>query len=123
MSNTDNAPEDRNTRIIREFRENEGRVGGGFTGIGMVIIHTKGAKTGEERVIPLVYQKVGDAYAIFGSTGGGPKHPAWFHNLVAHPDITAEIGTETLNVRARVAQGEERTRIWEQQKSDHPGFA
>jgi deazaflavin-dependent oxidoreductase (nitroreductase family) len=115
---------DFNTAIIEEFRANEGRVGGGFEGAPMVLLHHTGAKSGRERVSPLVYQDLGDgSIAIFGSKGGAPTHPAWYLNLVANPDTTIEIGTETRKVHARVATGEERERIWTEQKRAMPGFA
>jgi len=89
----------------------------------MLILHSTGAKSGQERVVPLVYQTVGDSWAIFASKGGAPTNPDWYHNLVANPDAAIETGTDTVNVRARVTDGEERQRIWEQQKADVPGFA
>jgi deazaflavin-dependent oxidoreductase (nitroreductase family) len=115
---------DFNTAIIEEFRENEGKVGGGFAGAPMLLLHHTGAKSGTERVSPLVYQDLGNgSVAIFGSKGGAPTHPAWYLNLLAHPDATIEIGTETRPVRARVATGDERERIWSAQKQAMPGFA
>ena len=112
-----------NQKVIEEFRANEGRVGGNFAGAPMILIHHRGAKTGTERVNPLMYQKVDGGYAIFASKGGAPAHPDWYHNLVANPETTVEVGTETIPVRARVARGEERARIWETQKQRYPGFA
>jgi deazaflavin-dependent oxidoreductase (nitroreductase family) len=114
---------DWNTGIIEEFRANAGKVGGNFEGAPMVILHTTGARSGEERVHPLVYQPLGDDIAVFASKGGAPENPAWFHNLVAHPDVTVEIGTDTVPMRARVAEGDERDRIWSRQKELIPGFA
>lgn len=114
---------DFNTAIIEEFRANGGKVGGGFEGAAMILVHHRGFRTGTERVAPLVYQRVGDAYVVFGSKGGAPTHPQWYRNLVAHPDTTVEVGTETIPVRARVAEGEERGRIWSRQKELMPGFA
>ncbi|HEY3941952.1 MAG TPA: nitroreductase/quinone reductase family protein [Acidimicrobiales bacterium] len=114
---------DMNQQIIDEFRANGGKVGGNFAGAPMILIHHWGAKTGTERVNPLVYQPVGDDFAIFASKAGAPTHPAWFHNLVAHPDTTVEVGGESYAVRARVLQGAERDAIWEKQKSLMPGFA
>lgn len=114
---------DWNTNVIKEFRGNEGRVGGPFEGAPMILLHHTGAKTGVERVSPLVYQPVGDDFAIFGSRGGSPKHPSWYHNLRAHPDTTVEVGAETYTVSARVLEGEERERIWSAQKQRMPGFA
>ena len=89
----------------------------------MLLLHTTGARSGAERVNPLVYQEVGDDVAVFASMGGAPTHPAWFHNLVAHPDVTVEIGTDTVPMRARVTEGDERERIWARQKELMSGFA
>ena len=114
---------DFNTQVIDEFRANAGKVGGAFEGATMILVHHRGAKSGTERVSPLVYQPVGDAFAIFASRGGGPEHPAWFHNLVAHPDTVVEVGTETIPVRARVLEGDEREAIWSKQKEKVPAFA
>jgi deazaflavin-dependent oxidoreductase (nitroreductase family) len=114
---------DFNTKIIEEFRANGGKVGGGFDGAPMILVHHVGAKSGTERVSPLVYQALDDGFVIFGSKGGAPSHPAWFHNLVANPDTVVEVGEETIPVRARVATGEERERIWSRQKELMPGFA
>ena len=114
---------DFNQAIIEEFRANGGKVGGGFEGAPMVLLHHTGAKTGTERVTPLVYQADGDRYVVFASKAGAPSHPAWFRNLVAKPDTTVEVGTETIPVRARVAEGDERERIWTKQKQLMPGFA
>ena len=114
---------DFNTPIIDEFRANGGKLGGNFEGAPMLLLHSTGAKSGKERVNPMMYQAVGDDYAVFASKAGAPTNPDWFHNLVAHPDATVEIGTETKSVRARVAAGDERTRIWETQKERYPGFA
>jgi deazaflavin-dependent oxidoreductase (nitroreductase family) len=116
--------QDFNAKIIEEFRANRGRVGGPFQGMPILLLHHRGAKTGVERVSPLAYQDLGDgAIAVFGSKGGAPTNPDWYHNLVAKPEARVEIGTETIEVRARVAEGEERDRIWEKQKRDVPGFA
>jgi deazaflavin-dependent oxidoreductase (nitroreductase family) len=114
---------DFNAAIIDEFRANGGKVGGQFEGAPMVLLHTIGARSGEERVNPLVYQPAGDDLAIFASKGGGPTHPDWYHNLVAHPDVTVELGANTVPVRARLAEGAERERIWSRQKEIMPGFA
>jgi deazaflavin-dependent oxidoreductase (nitroreductase family) len=116
-------PNDWNRKIIEEFRANEGRVGGNFAGRPLLLLHHHGARTGIERVNPLAYQKVGDTYAVFGSRGGSPRNPDWYYNLVANPDAVVEVGTETIPVRAHVAEGEERERIWERQKQLNPGFA
>ena len=115
---------DFNDQIIEEFRANDGRVGGPFEGGTLLLLHSTGAKSGRERVNPVAYRPLeGDAMAIFASKGGAPTNPDWFHNLVANPDATVEVGTDTYAVRARVAQGEERDRLWNKQKADAPGFA
>ena len=116
-------PGDFNTRIIEEFRANAGKVGGPFDGAPMVLLHHRGAKTGQERVNPLVYQAVDSAFAVFASKGGAPSDPDWYRNLLAHPDTVAEIGTESIPVRARELTGDERKGIWERQKERMPGFA
>jgi deazaflavin-dependent oxidoreductase (nitroreductase family) len=114
---------DWNARIIDEFRANAGKVGGPFEGANVLLLHTRGAKTGLERVNPVAYQPVGDDIAIFASKGGADTNPDWFHNLTANPMVTVEVGTDSVEVRARVAEGEERDRIWELQKQFMPGFA
>ncbi len=112
-----------NARIIAEFRANEGKVGGGFEGAPILLLHTTGAKTGHERVNPMMYRRVGQSYAVFASKAGAPTNPDWYHNLVANPAVRAEIGTQTLEFNARVAGSAERGPIWAAQKADYPGFA
>lgn len=116
-------PADFNAGIIEEFRANGGKVGGGFEGASMLLLHHRGAKTGTERVNPLVYQRVGDKMAIFASKAGAPAPPHWYLNLKANPDAEVEVGTETIPVRATEATGTEREEIWERQKREMPGFA
>ena len=112
-----------NNGIIEEFRTNEGKVGGVFEGKPLLLLHHTGAKTGTKRVSPLMYQKVGDAYAIFASKGGAEDNPDWFHNLKAHPAVSIEVGTTEVDVKARIAEGEEQDAIWARQKTDFPQFA
>jgi deazaflavin-dependent oxidoreductase (nitroreductase family) len=114
---------DWNQQIITEFRANAGKVGGRFEGAPLLLLHHTGAKTGTERVNPMMYQALGDDFAVFASKAGAPTNPDWYHNLVAHPDATVEVGTENYRVVARVASGDERDRIWEKQKREYPGFA
>jgi deazaflavin-dependent oxidoreductase (nitroreductase family) len=116
-------PNDWNAKIIREFRANAGKVGGSFEGALVLLLHTTGAKSGQERVNPMMYRRVGDNYAVFASKAGGPTNPDWYHNLVANPAVKAEIGTQTLDLTARVADTAEREPIWAAQKADYPGFA
>jgi deazaflavin-dependent oxidoreductase (nitroreductase family) len=117
------AASDWNSKIIEEFRANQGKVGGPFAGAPLLLLHTVGARTGQPRVNPVMYQPVGGSYAIFATKGGAPTHPAWYHNLLAHPRLSAEIGSQTVPLVARVAEGAERDRIWTVQKRDQPGFA
>mgnify|MGYP006278921063 CR=1 FL=1 len=114
---------DFNAAIIAEFRANDGVVGGQFEGVPMLVLHTTGRRSGQDREIPLVYQPLGESVAIFASKAGAPTNPDWFHNLVADPNVTVEIGAATAPFVARVAEGDERTEIWERQKADAPGFA
>lgn len=111
---------DWNTRIIEEFRANEGKVSGPFEGAPLLLLHTTGARSGHERVNPAMYQDLGGSVAVFASKGGAPTDPDWYHNLVADPDVTAEIGSTTRRFRARTAYGDERDRIWTKQKHDYP---
>ena len=116
-------PNDWNRMIIEEFRANAGKVGGQFEGAPMVLLHTTGAKSGQPRVNPLVYQADGDRIVVFASKAGAPAHPDWFHNIVAHPEVTVEIGADTVPMRARVVGSDEREPIWSRQKQLMPGFA
>ncbi len=114
---------DWNANIIEEFRTNEGRVGGMFEGAPLLLLHHIGAKTGIQRVNPLTYQPVGDSFAIFASKAGAPRHPEWLHNLRANPETSIEVGTATIDVTARLAEGDEREEIWNRQKQERPQFA
>jgi deazaflavin-dependent oxidoreductase (nitroreductase family) len=114
---------DWNRKIIEEFRANGGKVGGQFEGANLLLLRTTGARSGQERVNPVAYQAVGDDYAVFASKGGAPTNPDWYHNLVANPNVTVEIGNATFQGTARVAEGDERERIWARQKETWPGFA
>jgi deazaflavin-dependent oxidoreductase (nitroreductase family) len=113
---------DWNQQIIAEFRANGGKVGGPFEGAPMVLVQHKGARTGTERTTPLMYLPDGDDIVIFASKAGAPDNPDWYHNLLANPETTAELGTETVAVRARVAEGDEREDLWTRQKLAYPQF-
>jgi deazaflavin-dependent oxidoreductase (nitroreductase family) len=89
----------------------------------LLILHTTGAKSGEERESPVLYREADDGLIVFASYAGAPAHPAWYHNLVADPDVTVEVGTETRKMRARVADGREREEIWADHKVEWPQFA
>jgi deazaflavin-dependent oxidoreductase (nitroreductase family) len=112
-----------NRSIIAEFRETGGKPGGMFEGMPMLILHSTGAKSGAERLNPLAYQAVGDHWAIFASKAGAATNPDWFHNVVANPSVSIELGSDTIAATARVATGEERDTIWETQKANAPQFA
>ena len=114
---------DWNAKIIEEFRANDGKVGGDLAGMQLLLLHHTGAKSGRERVNPLAFQRLGDSVAVFASKGGASTNPDWYHNLLAHPDVTLEFGTGTQRARARIAAGEERERIWNAQKALYPNFA
>jgi len=112
-----------NQGVIEEFRANDGKVGGPFEGAPMILVHHTGAKSGTERVTPLVFQADGDNWVIFASKAGAPSHPAWYHNLVANPDTTIEVGAETIEVTSTEVTGDERTPLCETQKTNAPQFA
>jgi deazaflavin-dependent oxidoreductase (nitroreductase family) len=118
---------DWNQQIIEEFRSHGGRVGGQFEGAPLLLLHHVGRRTGTDRLSPMMYQQVGDAYAVFASKAGAPDNPDWYHNLLAHPDVSIEIGDgeriETVPVRARDLPADEREPVWETQKERYPGFA
>lgn len=114
---------DWNTKVIEEFRANAGKVGGNFAGAPLLLLHTTGARSGTERISPMMYQDLGGSVAVFASKAGADTNPDWLHNIVANPAVTAEIGEETRSFTARVADPQERTPIWEKQKTDYPGFA
>ena len=111
------------SEIITEFRANGGRIGGPFHGSDILLLHHTGARSGVERVSPLAYQWVGDSLAVFATKGGAPTNPAWFHNLLAHPDVLVEVGPRTFRVRARVALPAERDVLYSRQKQRNPNFA
>lgn len=113
---------DFNRQIIDEFHANEGRVGGPFESVPLLLLHHTGAKSGERRINPLAYQPSGDRYVVFASKGGAPEHPAWYHNLKAHPDVVIEVGTETMDAVASEASGEERDRLFRTQVERVPQF-
>jgi len=107
-----NNPNNWNQATIDEFRANSGKVGGGFAGKTLLLLHTIGAKSGKERINPLVYVKDGDRMAITATKGGAPTNPDWYYNLLAHPVVTVEVGTEQFQVRAEVAPEPDRTRLY-----------
>jgi len=117
------SPPDFNAQIIEEFHANEGRVGGMFEGTPLLLLHHVGAKSGKSRINPLAYQSDGGRYVVFASKGGAPTNPDWYHNLRAQPDVMIEVGTETIDVVASEATGEERERLFRAQADRVPQFA
>jgi deazaflavin-dependent oxidoreductase (nitroreductase family) len=115
--------EDWNAGVIEEFRANDGKVGGMFEGAPLLLLHTTGAKSGQERINPLMYLPDGDRYVIFASKGGAPTHPHWFLNLKANPSVTLEVGAETFAAIATEVAGEERDALFERQATAYPQFA
>jgi len=118
-----NEQNERNRLIIDEFRANAGVVGGRFAGRTLLLLHTVGAKSGEERVNPVAYFRDGERLVIIASKAGAPEHPAWYHNLLAHPLVTVEVGTEVFQVRAEAAAEPERTRLYNRMVELAPAFA
>jgi deazaflavin-dependent oxidoreductase (nitroreductase family) len=116
-------PADFNAQVIEEFHANEGRVGGMFEGMPLLLLHHTGAKSGMARINPLVYQRDGERYVIFASKAGAPANPDWYHNLKAHPEVKIEVGTDTIDVTAGEAEGDERDRLFRTQIEQAPQFA
>jgi deazaflavin-dependent oxidoreductase (nitroreductase family) len=114
---------DWNQKIIEEFRSSGGKVGGQFAGAPLLLLTTTGAKSGQKRTTPIMYLPEGDRMAVFASKAGAPTNPDWYHNLVAHPRASVEVGTETFEVEAEVADREERDRLYAIQAERYPGFA
>ena len=112
-----------NKNVIEEFRANEGVCGGPFEGMPMILVTMTGAKSGRSLTSPLVYSSDGDDAVIIASMGGAPNHPNWYHNLVANPDVTVEIGTETFEATAVLTDGDERDRLYAAQAELMPQFA
>ena len=113
---------ERNQKIIEEFRANEGRVGGYFEGKSLLLLHTKGAKSGLERINPVACVRDGERLVVIASKGGAPTNPDWFYNIRANPLVSIEIGTEKFQAQADVAEEPERSRLYEKMVDMMPGF-
>ena len=113
---------ERNKRIIAEFRANEGRVGGNFEGKTLLLLHTQGARSGQERINPLACVKDGDHLAVIASKGGADTNPDWYYNVIANPQVTVEFGAEKFQAQATVAEEPERTRLYDKMVEVMPGF-
>jgi deazaflavin-dependent oxidoreductase (nitroreductase family) len=114
---------ERNKAIVEEFRANAGKVGGLFAGKTLLLLHTTGAKTGREHVNPVAFVIDGDRYVIIASKGGAPTNPDWYHNLLANPLVSVELGTEQFTARASVATEPQRTRLYNKMIAMMPVFA
>lgn len=115
--------DDFNSNLVEEFRANGGKVSGMFAGAPLMVLTTTGAKSGKPRTIPLVYTKDGDRIVIIASKGGADTNPDWYHNLVANPTATVELGIETYQATAKVVDGGERDRLYNAQAALMPNFA
>lgn len=111
-----------NRRNIEEFRRRGGQVGGNFEGRPLILLTTTGAKSGQPHTTPVMYRKDGDRIAVFASKGGAPTSPDWYHNLVANPTVTVELGTDTFEAKASVAKGKERDDLYALQSQEFPQF-
>ncbi len=110
-------------QIIEEFRANGGNVGGQFAGVPLLLLTTTGAKSGEPRISPLAYLSEGGRIYVFAGNRGAPTNPGWYHNLVAHPDVTVEVGTEKFEARAIVVESAEGNRLGSIQVQKIPALA
>ena len=112
-----------NRQIIEEFHANEGKVGGQFEGAPLLLLITTGAKSGKQRINPLAYHTDGERLVVIATKNGAPTHPDWYHNLVAHPDVSVEVGTESFEARATVVEGAERDELYAKRVAVMPIFA
>ena len=113
---------DYNAKVIEEFRANHGKVGGNFEGAPLLLLHSTGAKSGRERVSPMMYLRDGDRYVVFASKAGAPDNPDWYHNLAAHPDASIEVGDDVIEVHAEELPRAERDAKYAEQAALFPGF-
>lgn len=115
-------PRDWNRQVIEEFRANAGQVGGQFEGAPVLLLHTKGARSGAERVNPMMYLELDGRLFVFASKAGAPTNPDWYYNLLADPVVGVELGTERFEAMAVPLEGEERTAVFDEQARRYPGF-
>ncbi len=114
---------DYNRGVIDEFRSNEGKVGGPFEGADLLLLTTTGARSGRPHTTPLMYLRDGDRLVVFGTKGGAPRNPDWYHNLLAEPTAAVEVGTDRFEADARIASGAERGELYARQATRRPQFA
>ena len=113
---------DWNKQIIEEFHANDGKVGGQFANMPLLLLHTTGAKSGQPRVNPVAYVNDGERYVVVASKAGAPTNPDWYYNVVANPDVTVEVGTDQFTAKATVAEEPERSQLYEKMVAKNPGF-
>lgn len=111
-----------NQSVIKEFRANQGKVGGPMEGMPVLLLTMTGAKTGRTLVRPLCYSRDGDRIVVIASYGGAPRNPPWYYNLIANPLVTVEVGTEKFRAKANEVQGPERDRLFDAQAKLMPFF-
>lgn len=113
---------ERNKKIIEEFRANDGKVGGRFEGRTLLLLHTKGAKSGQERINPLACIRDRERFVVIASKAGADTNPDWYYNVIANPQVIVEVGTETFQAQATVADDPERTLLYDKMVEVMPGF-
>jgi deazaflavin-dependent oxidoreductase (nitroreductase family) len=123
MSITPDEMKSFNQTVIDEFRANGGETSGPFAGAPLLLLNSTGAKSGEVRTSPVVHTRDGERYIIIASKAGADTNPSWYHNLVANPRATIEVGADTIPVEATVAEGDERTRLYDAQAALMPNFS
>ena len=114
---------DWNKKVIQEFRANNGKVGGVFKNMDLLLLHTVGSRSGSPRLVPLVYTADGGRYVVIASAGGSHRHPDWFFNLAANPEVEVEIGSSRFKARAAVIEEPERSRLYERMAAKYDFFA
>jgi deazaflavin-dependent oxidoreductase (nitroreductase family) len=110
-------------RVIEEFRRNEGRVGGDFADVPLLLLTTMGARTGQRRTWPVTYLRDGARLVVSAANGGRPTHPGWYHNLLVNPQVTVEVGTETFEATASLVTGAQRQLLWDRLAAARPILA
>ena len=113
---------DWNKKVIEEFRANDGKVGGYFENTTLLLLHTTGAKSGQERINPVAYTRQDGKLVVIASKGGAPTNPDWYYNIVANPEVTVEVGTEQFPAKATVVKEPERKRLYDNMAAQYPGF-
>jgi deazaflavin-dependent oxidoreductase (nitroreductase family) len=107
---------------VRQYEATGGRTGHGWNGASILILHTRGRKTGETRKFPLIYGRDGDDYVVVASRGGSPEHPGWYKNLLAHPEVEIQVWGKLLPVRARTGSAADKQRVWPSMRAQWPDY-